>query len=408
MKTSKEPKVVTEVKEIINSNLHVWEKWNALKKINYHCIGGAEARGWVSGWKGFINGKRMSLPCRNVKINKQREFFNGSTLYYASMPTDTLKTIVEELKLINVHFHPRDIAADIFESYRDGKITRKQAAKELGKQMRPYFLQYKENAELIEQRKEENKKWYASFGFFKYGLSTYTYNIDNLNPSGIFSNLVIGNYAFCCGAMEEKDWNYYSQAWHRAHGPKITVSNRTIKVRKLGRKNVIKEFHLTRWSQSEILKVIAETFGVAEVKLSRDLKKFQTSKYFDVKRSKKVNGYQIYKQTIGKYTIGHVAYDAVTDTHYHDYTIEDAVQGLTSKIEKTTQDKIADAKQIVTADYAHKRWGFCFPGMTEFAEAAGLDINGSYSIAELKKATQNVSRDIKVKYSRELKTAKLI
>ena len=57
---------------------------------------------------------------------------------------------------------------------------------------------------------------------------------------------------------------------------------------------------------------------------------------------------------------------------------------------------------------AHKRWGFCFPGMTEFAEAAGLDINGSYSIAELKKATQNVSRYIKVKYSRELKIAKLI
>ena len=48
------------------------------------------------------------------------------------------------------------------------------------------------------------------------------------------------------------------------------------------------------------------------------------------------------------------------------------------------------------------------PGMTEFAEAAGLDINGSYSIADLKKATQNVSRDIKVKYYRELKITKLI
>lgn len=408
MKTSKEPKVVTEVKEIINSNLHVWEKRNALLKIKYYRIGGEEARQCRRDWLDKINRKIMTLPCRNVKINKQRDFFNGSTLYYASMPTDTLKTIVEELKLINVHFHPRDIAADIFESYRDGRITRKQAAKELGKQMRPYFLQRKENAELIEQRKEENKKWHASFGFFKYGLTTYTYNIDDLDPSGRLSNLMIGNYAFCCSEIVDKDWNYYSKAWHRAHGPKRTVSNRTIEVRKLGCKNVIKEFHPTRWSQSEILQVIAETFGVTEVKLSRDLKRFQTSKYFDVKKSKKVNGYQIYKQTIGKYTIGHVAYDAVTDAHYHDYTIEDAVQGLTSKIEKATQDKIADAKQIVTADYAHKRWGFCFPGMTEFAEAAGLDINGSYSIAELKKATQNVSRDIKVKYSRELKTAKLI
>lgn len=354
MKTSKEPKVVTLVKEIINSNLHVWEKRNALLKINYCRIGGEEARQCRRVWLDKINDKRMTLPCHNVKINKQRDFFNGSTLYYASMPTETLKTIVEELKLINVHFHPRDIAADIFESYRDGKITRKQAAKELGKQMRPYFLQRKENAELIEQRKEENKKWYASFGFFKYGLTTYTYNIDNLDPSGRFSNLMIGNYAFCCSEIENEDWNYYSKAWHRAHGPKRTVSGRTIKVRKLGHKNIIKEFKLARWSQSEILKVIAETFGVTDVKLSKDLKRFQTSKYFDVKKSKKVNGYQIYKQTIGKYTIGHVAYDAVTDIHYHDFTIEDAVQGLTSKIEKATQDKIADAKQIVTADYAHK------------------------------------------------------
>jgi len=408
MKTLKEPKVVTEVKEIINSNLHVWEKWEALKKINYHCIGGAEARGWTSGWKGFINGKRMTLPCHNIKINEQREFFNSSSLYYASMPTDTLKTIEEELKLINVHFHPRDIVADIFESYRDGRITRKQAAKELGKQMRPYFLQRKENAEIIEQRKEENKKWETSFGFQKYGFFYYTYNIEHLIPNGAISNLVIGNYAFCCSEIVDKDWNYYSKSWHSAYGPKRTVSDRIIKVRKLGRKDAIKKYHLPRWSQSEILKVIAETFGVTEVKLSKDLKKFQTSKYFDVKKSKKVNGYQIYKQTIGKYTIGHVAYDAVTDTHYHDYTIEDAVQGLTSKIEKAAQDKIADAKQIVTADYAHKRWGFCFPGMTEFAEAAGLDINGSYSIAELKKATQYVSRYIKVKYSRELKIAKLI
>ena len=68
-----------------------------------------------------------------------------------------------------------------------------------------------------------------------------------------------------------------------------------------------------------------------------------------------------------------------------------------------------EADAVLTADYAHNRWGFCWPGMTEFAKAVGFDIDGSYTVSQLRETVSRLKdRRIVCKYRRELETAKII
>jgi hypothetical protein len=45
-------------------------------------------------------------------------------------------------------------------------------------------------------------------------------------------NTVCGGFLFVRSEMESVDWHYYSKAWHRAHGPKRTTSERKVAIYK--------------------------------------------------------------------------------------------------------------------------------------------------------------------------------
>lgn len=48
----------------------------------------------------------------------------------------------------------------------------------------------------------------------------------------------------------EKDWNYYSKGWHRIHGPKMTVQERRVVIRKGGVKTVL--YRPSRWPPKKV------------------------------------------------------------------------------------------------------------------------------------------------------------
>lgn len=296
------------------------------------------------------------------------------------------------------------------------------ADKKLGRIYAPFVEEYKREVskritaykDHCQKCENEQWKWMEMYGMKKYREGTlYTQLNYTTSPLSCTKdeNVLMAPYAFIPVEDVDEDWEYYSKAWHREHGPKRTVTGREVRVYKYG-KGRIDTIELPKWKPGFMVEIVAQVLGLQQPKVEKQLRKFQPSPWVDVKRSVKRDGIQFYNLTMGKYTVGVVAYDEERDLHYHDDTREAALEGLRKKIDKIEADKklkAMEADAVLTADYAHNRWGFCWPGMTEFAKAVGFDIDGHYTVAELRKAVSNLAdRRIVAKYRRELETAKII
>jgi hypothetical protein len=106
----------------------------------------------------------------------------------------------------------------------------------------------------------------------------------------------LGRYVIRCFEHETIDWNYYSKAWHRAHGPKKTITDRRIEI--YGKKSgkLLKRIDLNSWRGYYLLNAIAKEGIIKPVKVKKELKKVQLNKYFDVKKDRKIGNVAIYKR----------------------------------------------------------------------------------------------------------------
>ena len=303
----------------------------------------------------------------------------------------------------------------------NSEISFRKLHKELGKFYGQFLTKYKTEIlpackkldEEIQIRKNENADWLKNFGINKYkevmsGMLNY---VESPLSADKNTNVVMFPYAFIPCEDVDEDWEYYSKAWHQAHGPKRTVVGRCVRVYKYG-KGLINTIDLPKWKPGFMVDIVAQTLGLKQAKVENSLRKLQTSQWVDVRRSVKRDGVQLYNLTMGKYVVGIIAYDEQRNIHYHGNTRETAINNLKMKIEKMDAERKRaeiEGSEILTAEKAHTRFGFCYPGMTEFAKAIGFDIDGQYSINELRKAVSELKdRRIIAKYRGELKTAKII
>lgn len=88
-------------------------------------------------------------------------------------------------------------------------------------------------------------------------------------------------------------------------------------------------------------------------------------------------------------------------TAYHAETVREAIIGLSRKV---TRAAAKASGQLLSADIARERWGFCRQGLQEFAAATGLDITGEYTQEEVKAA---ITGDVRGRFAADLEIAGL-
>lgn len=394
--------------------MHIKEKAAALETIKFEGRPGCkEARELYANWCGRIGKERRRL----YENLHSADAVEGRMKYGFTKPLPIVK-IIHDCELYGFYDFASRLASIKINIY---DISSKEKARLYGKGIKPLMAEYRqrilpaiqERNLLKAQHEKENADWRQNFGFNKWKgcLCDMLGYIESPLSATKGDMVVLFPYAFEAYENVDEDWNYYSKAWHSAHGPKRTVLGREVRVYEWG-KGRVHTIELAKWKPGFMIEVVAQVLGLKQPKVEKPLRKFQVSPWVDVKRSVKRDGTQFYHLTMGKYTVGVVAYDEQRDIHYHAATKEEAIAGLTKKIEKIEADseRIAmEGASLLTASKAHDLWGFCYPGMTEFANSIGLDIDGTYTVGQLREAVGKLTdRSVVRKYHRELVTAKII
>lgn len=444
---TKKYKVYSEVETVINNSMTLKEKLVVLDAIKFEGRPGCKAAEELYRmWRSRISRKQSVLK-QNLHSNDSFSYKNHYNRYYYpifpfvhKMVSDyetigrdnEVLPLIEQLASLvkespfctsNNSASLNDVRSGLFVYQRLGDYYEcRQTLKEAGRIISRYADEYKRTVlpavkaykEKSEQCEKEQQEWHRQLGMAKYKVGT-VYTQQNYLTSPLTAtkddNVLLYPYSFVPHEEVDEDWECYSKAWHRAHGPKRTVTDREVRVYKWG-KGLIQMIELSKWKPGFMVEVVAQVLGLQQPKVEKSLRKFQPSPWVDVKRSVKRNGIQFYNLTMGKYTVGVVAYDESCDIHYHGETKETALDGLRKKKEKLDSDKqrwAMEGSALLNASEAHDRWGFCWPGMTEFANAIGFDVDGSYTVAQLRNAVNHLSdRRILGKYRRELEIAKII
>lgn len=205
----------------------------------------------------------------------------------------------------------------------------------------------------------------------------------------------VGAWTITASQSVEKDWHYYSKAWHRSHGPKVTILDRKITFqRKHGAGVMKRSVDLESWSGDFVANAIV-SLGLEPKKPTTPIR-VRLNKAYDAKLTETKRGYKIYSRTLlGQH------HDWVIESPlgmiYHDADRGNLVKGLHKKIRNQSR-KISGA-----IDWKKCRsLGFCETGIKQFCADFGLSIKGAYSPLEIHtRIKQNIQKALP--YLRELK-----
>lgn len=208
-----------------------------------------------------------------------------------------------------------------------------------------------------------------------------------------------GEYYITVTQEESEDWEAYSKAWHRAHGPKRTIESRDINFYKDGKKE--SSVSVNSFAGNYLINTIVSKFNLPKIKVSKELKKVQLIDQASVILIRTILSTKIYKRTLAGTDLDFCAvHEGET---FHAETISNAIQGLQKKIKA---EKYFE-KEIISKEDGFKL-GFCESGMKSFCEDNNLDYGGEYSRKDLRNIAVS-NRNINCqKYSFELKKLGII
>ncbi len=111
------------------------------------------------------------------------------------------------------------------------------------------------------------------------------------------------------------------------------------------------------------------------------------------------DGTRIYRRSLLGLPVDVVATTPDRGVAFHAATVAEAVAGLARKQRRA---EAAARGELLTAAAAEDRWGFCRAGLAEFAAAAGLDMDGEYTVEEVKAAC---TPEVRARFGRDLAVA---
>ena len=143
-------------------------------------------------------------------------------------------------------------------------------------------------------------------------------------------------------------------------------------------------------------------------RVNKSLKAVQAICYYGVEKLKDLNRTEIFRNTFMGETIGYCA--RRRDLTYHSDSCEALIEGLKFKIRgMAVPTTLAEDMPPYTADMLHRKFGFCYVGMTAFATDYGLDMEKAYTPAQMRQIVQERGAKPSLRnYQRELKRINII
>lgn len=194
------------------------------------------------------------------------------------------------------------------------------------------------------------------------------------------TKLIIGGFLFVQTELEIEDWHYYSKAWHRAHGPKRSTSDRKITIYKYnGRaKQKLQEADVVKfsgWRGNLLLQTIKQSslFVAPESKIPLSVR---LDKFYDASLVRSIGHIKIYARTLLDLHVDYCA--ALNGITFHANTIRAAVRGVHVKIKAAAKKR----NSLINLKLC-KELGFCDAGIKQFCNVFSIDINSDYTPSEI-------------------------
>lgn len=196
-----------------------------------------------------------------------------------------------------------------------------------------------------------------------------------------YGTVTLGAWTVTATENTEKSYSYYSKAWHRAHGPRVTISDRKlIFSRPWGKGTRRLEYPLKAWSGDFVARAVAD-LDLGPKKPTTPLT-IRLNKAYDAVLIDEKRGYKFYQRTLLGTPVDWVIVSPLGMT-YHDTDRANLIKGLHKKIRQQSR------KLQGLVDWSVCRTlGFCKEGISEFCRAFGLDSAGSYTPEEIEKAVR--------------------
>ena len=166
----------------------------------------------------------------------------------------------------------------------------------------------------------------------------------------------------------------------------------------------VSTFHRT-WLE----KIVAENDPLFEKpKVDKSLRAVQALGYYGVEKIKDIKRTEIFRNTFLGETIGYCA--RRRDLTYHSDNCSTLLEGMLYKIKgMAVPADIGEEPVSYTADELHNKYGFCYAGMTAFAEDYNLDMSQAYTVQQMRQIVREIGpKPSLTNYKRELKKIKVI
>jgi len=195
---------------------------------------------------------------------------------------------------------------------------------------------------------------------------------------------------------EYADRSYYSKSWHRQHGPKITISNRRVELRRMTKRGPeCKTVEFDGWRGDWLAQAIDKA-GLSPRGKNLPALKIRLNRAYNARLISEKRGYKIYQRTLVDRVIDYVIVSPLGIV-YHDNERSNLVKGLHAKIRGQAR-KLRGVIDWVMCE----KLGFCDAGIKAFCDAFSLDSRGSYTPDEIERAVRGNPADA-YPFIRELK-----
>mgnify|MGYP001338094570 CR=1 FL=1 len=197
------------------------------------------------------------------------------------------------------------------------------------------------------------------------------------------ASLNIGDAVYRHNWDEDRSYSRYSKQWHRNHGPAITISNRRIErleyaAEAPGGYRIASTIPVEAFRGNYLINAIARDLQIEPVKYPKHLRSVQLNPYFVIEHIRTIAGVALYRRTFAGQLVDYCILS--NGETYHAPSISEAIAGLRKKRRASADYE----RQTLDMDYALSI-GFCRAGVEQFCDDYGLDCDGAYTRAELKR-----------------------
>lgn len=182
----------------------------------------------------------------------------------------------------------------------------------------------------------------------------------------------------------EADYHAYSKEWHRAHGPKVTISNRRVSFRRInpetGEKE-IKTAHMDSWRGDWLAQAIIKADLQPDNPNAPLAVRLHAA--YDAELIKTSHGYRIYRRTlVGKFVDWVII--APLGTTYHSQDRKVLLAGVHAKIrakKASLEGRMIDWNKC-------RKLEFCETGILAFCDLFNLNPKSSYTPEEIERVVR--------------------